>query len=78
MSEREKAFDTWWLTARGPVLSQSIEDIALLAWQDAWQAATLAAYERCVKIAIQKGIGNGHMETCAWIADAIRAQETGH
>lgn len=36
------------------------------------EAATLAERERCAKIAIQKGIGNGHMETCAWIADKIR------
>jgi hypothetical protein len=31
------------------------------------------ALEKAAQVAIQKGIGNGHMETCAWIADKIRA-----
>lgn len=34
--------------------------------------AWCAAVQSAANIAIQKEIGNGHMETCAAIADAIR------
>lgn len=35
--------------------------------------AIRGATEQAAQIAIDKGVGNGHMETCAWIADKIRA-----
>lgn len=35
--------------------------------------AIRGATEQAAQIAIDKGVGNGHMETCAWIADKIRS-----
>lgn len=34
--------------------------------------AIRGATEQAAQIAIDKGVGNGHMETCAWIAAKIR------
>lgn len=39
----------------------------------AYHAARQAALQEAANVAIKKGVGNGHLETCAFIADAIRS-----
>lgn len=60
-SDRAKAV---LLTIQGKPLNIQLEIIT---------GAIRGATEQAAQIAIAKGVGNDHMETCAWIADKIRA-----
>lgn len=50
------------------------ETLVAAALRNAAEDALKQEREECAKIAIGKGIGNGHLETCGWIAAAIRAR----
>jgi len=61
--------DRAWLEfTQGMIFSQEMR-----LQRRAFDAGWLAALEKSAIIAIDKGVGNGHLETCAYIADQIRA-----